>query len=113
MTDQIINLMSVAAVRHFRDMKGGFEIERLSASLLGDYARLCGAVLARAAHVQSCEPAMLAGYLGKGESFANAMARSPSATPTRTTGTTRPCWTPSPMDASWPTSKMLMVCARG
>ncbi len=61
-------------VRHFRDMKGGFEIERLSASLLGDYARLCGAVLARA-HVQSCEPAMLAGYLGKGKSFPNAMAR--------------------------------------
>lgn len=60
-------------VRQFRDNKGGFEIERLSPSLLTAYGRLCGAVLARA-HAQSCEPALLAGYLGKGAAFDEAMA---------------------------------------
>jgi uncharacterized protein (DUF2252 family) len=60
-------------VRQFRDMKGGFEIERLSADLLVEYGRLCGAVLARA-HAQSCEPALIAGYLGEGDRFDEAMA---------------------------------------
>ncbi len=60
-------------VRQFRDSKGGFEIERLSSELLADYGRLCGAVLARA-HAQSCEPALIAGYLGKGSAFESAMA---------------------------------------
>lgn len=60
-------------VRQFRDMKGSFEIERLSPTLLLDYATLCGGVLARA-HAQSCEPAVLAGYLGRGTSFDEAMA---------------------------------------
>lgn len=61
-------------VRTFRDMKGGFRIDRLSKSLLIDYATLCGRVLARA-HVQSVEPALLAGYLGSGEAFVEAMAK--------------------------------------
>ena len=60
-------------VRQFRDMKGGFEIERLSAQLLADYAVLCGGVLARA-HAQSCEPALIAGYLGSGPAFDDAIA---------------------------------------
>lgn len=60
-------------VRQFRDMKGGFEVTGRSAALLADYARLCGQVLARA-HAQSCEPALLAGYLGSGRSFDDAMA---------------------------------------
>ena len=60
-------------VRHFRDMKGSFEVEGMSGSLLLDYARLCGTVLARA-HAESCEPALIAGYLGKGKDFAAAMA---------------------------------------
>ncbi len=59
-------------VRQFRDMKGSFEIERLTAPLLVDYAVLCGGVLARA-HAQSCEPAVLAGYLGRGTAFDEAM----------------------------------------
>lgn len=60
-------------VRQFRDMKGGFEIERLSAQLLTEYAVLCGGVLARA-HAQSCEPAVIAGYLGRGSAFEDAIA---------------------------------------
>lgn len=59
-------------VRQFRDMKGGFEIERLSADLLERYGRLCGSVLARA-HAQSAEPAFIAGYLGHGTAFDHAM----------------------------------------
>jgi uncharacterized protein (DUF2252 family) len=59
-------------VRQFRDMKGGFEIERLSADLLERYGRLCGSVLARA-HAQSGEPALIAGYLGHGAAFDHAM----------------------------------------
>jgi len=61
-------------VRQFRDMKGSFEITGRSASLLADYATLCGQTLARA-HAQSCEPAVLAGYLGGGSAFDEAMAR--------------------------------------
>lgn len=60
-------------VRQFRDMKGGFEIERLSAHLLTEYAVLCGGVLARA-HAQSCEPALISGYLGRGAEFDDAIA---------------------------------------
>ena len=60
-------------VRQFRDMKGGFEIERLSSDLLQRYGGLCGSVLARA-HAQSVEPAMIAGYLGHGAAFDHAMA---------------------------------------
>ncbi len=61
-------------VRQFRDMKGSFNVDGLSLPLLSDYATLCGEVLARA-HVQSCEPAVLAGYLGKSDAFPDAMAR--------------------------------------
>ncbi len=59
-------------VRQFRDKKGGFEIERLPVELLDEYGRLCGAVLARA-HAQSCEPALIAGHLGHGTAFDQAM----------------------------------------
>ncbi len=61
-------------VRQFRDMKGSIEVERLSADLLRDYGVLCGRVLARA-HAQSTEPALIAGYLGGGTAFDEAMGR--------------------------------------
>ena len=60
-------------VRQFRDMKGAFQIERLSADLLNKYGQLCGLVLARA-HAQTAEPALISGYLGKGTAFDEAMA---------------------------------------
>jgi uncharacterized protein (DUF2252 family) len=59
-------------VRQFRDMKGSIDVEKLNAAGLTEYARLCGAVLARA-HAQTSEPAMIAGYLGAGSSFVAAM----------------------------------------
>lgn len=61
-------------VRQFRDMKGGFDVARMSPSFLSDYAALCGIVLARA-HCQSIEPALLSGYLGHSGAFATAMTR--------------------------------------
>jgi uncharacterized protein (DUF2252 family) len=59
-------------VRQFRDMKGSMNIEKLDAASLMEYAGLCGAILARA-HAQTTEPAVIAGYLGKGSSFDEAM----------------------------------------
>src|SRR5215471_10866148 len=61
-------------VRQFRDMKGSMNIEELDAASLIEYAGLCGAILARA-HAQTTEPAVIAGYLGKGSSFDEAMGR--------------------------------------
>jgi uncharacterized protein (DUF2252 family) len=61
-------------VRQFRDMKGSMNIEKLDAASLLEYAGLCGAILARA-HAQTTEPAVIAGYLGKGSAFDKAMGR--------------------------------------
>jgi uncharacterized protein (DUF2252 family) len=61
-------------VRQFRDMKGSMKIEELDGASLLEYAGLCGAILARA-HAQTTEPAVIAGYLGKGSSFDEAMGR--------------------------------------
>jgi uncharacterized protein (DUF2252 family) len=61
-------------VRQFRDMKGSMNIEKLDAASLTEYSGLCGAILARA-HAQTTEPAVIAGYLGTGPSFDNAMGR--------------------------------------
>ncbi|MFT3860812.1 DUF2252 domain-containing protein [Micropruina sp.] len=60
-------------VRQFRDMKGSFDLDRFSYDMLWGYARLCGAVLARA-HAQSCEPGLIAGYLGKSATTDRAFA---------------------------------------
>ena len=59
-------------VRQLRDMKGSVDIDGASASSLADYARLCGAALARA-HARSGHPALLAGYLGSGAAFDRAL----------------------------------------
>jgi uncharacterized protein (DUF2252 family) len=61
-------------VRQLRDMKGSAEIEGMDGSTLADYGRLCGATLARA-HARSGYPALLAGYLGSGTAFDDAIAR--------------------------------------
>jgi uncharacterized protein (DUF2252 family) len=61
-------------VRQFRDLKGSMNIEKLDAASLIEYSGLCGAILARA-HAQTTEPAVIAGYLGNGPSFDEAMER--------------------------------------
>ena len=47
---------------------------RAHGRVLADYGRLCGATLARA-HARTGEPALLAGYLGSGSVFDDALAR--------------------------------------
>jgi uncharacterized protein (DUF2252 family) len=55
-------------VRQLRDMKGSIPLDKLTASQLVDYARACGAVLARA-HARSGDPVAIAAYLGGGDVF--------------------------------------------
>ncbi len=49
-------------------------VEGLSAVQLERYARMCGWTLARA-HAKSGDAATVSGYLGKGDSFDQAMGR--------------------------------------
>ena len=62
-----------AYVRQLRDMKGSLPIGALTRSALADYGRLCGATLAHA-HARAGEPSLLAGYLGTGPVFDDALA---------------------------------------
>src|SRR4030081_3582670 len=67
-------------VRQFRDMKGAITVDGMDGSALMDYARVCGALLAKG-HARSTGATVLSGYLGKGDvadraiaSFAHAYA---------------------------------------
>jgi sugar/nucleoside kinase (ribokinase family) len=55
-------------------MKGSANLEEIPAPYLERYAGLCGAVLARA-HARTGDPAQIAGYLGKSDSFDRALTR--------------------------------------
>jgi hypothetical protein len=59
-------------VRQLYDMKGSADLDAIPAAYLVRYAALCGAVLARA-HARSGDPAQIAGYLGKSDSFDKAL----------------------------------------
>src|SRR5262249_22999768 len=59
--------------RTLRDMKGCAAVEHMTPADLGDYADLCGWVLARA-HARSGDAAAISGYLGKSEAFDEAVA---------------------------------------
>ena len=61
-------------VRQLNDHKGSIEMTDLSDSGLGAYAEVCGELLARG-HARSGDPLMLAGYLGTGDGFAEALAK--------------------------------------
>lgn len=60
-------------VRRYRDRKAGANLERLGLRELAQYAALCGATLA-IAHARSGDPAFIAGYLGQGGNFDQAIA---------------------------------------
>ncbi len=60
-------------VRQLHDMKGSFDLTRLTKDTLGDYAALCGRALSRA-HARSGDPVALAGYLGGSGTFDRAIA---------------------------------------
>jgi uncharacterized protein (DUF2252 family) len=60
-------------VRQLRDRKGAIDLERLDGDDLVLYARLCGAVLARA-HARAGDASTIAGYLGGTAVFDEAVA---------------------------------------
>ena len=59
-------------VRQLNDHKGSIEIEELKGEGLLEYARVCGELLARG-HSRSGDPCILAGYLGTGRTFEEAI----------------------------------------
>ena len=60
-------------VRQLWDGKGSAQVELMTPTTMGLYARLCGWTLARA-HARSGNRIAIASYLGKGESFESAMS---------------------------------------
>ncbi len=58
--------------RQLKDWKGSAEIEQMVPSGMAAYGRLCGWTLARA-HARSGDRVAIAGYLGKGSTFARAI----------------------------------------
>jgi hypothetical protein len=61
-------------VRQLRDMKVSLELETLEADHLVSYGGLCGAALARA-HAKAGKAQEIAGYLGTGAAFDDALGR--------------------------------------
>ncbi|GGJ81453.1 hypothetical protein GCM10011583_11120 [Streptomyces camponoticapitis] len=60
-------------VRQFRNRKGSVDAAALPADQIDDYARMTGALLARA-HAHSVDPRFVAGYCGKNEDLDDAVA---------------------------------------
>jgi hypothetical protein len=61
-------------VRQLNDHKGSIELEDLAGGGLEAYAEVCGELLARG-HARSGDPLTIAGYLGSGDGFAQALAK--------------------------------------
>jgi uncharacterized protein (DUF2252 family) len=61
-------------VRQLNDHKGSIELADLAGSGLAAYAEVCGELLARG-HARSGDPLVIAGYLGSGGGFAEALAK--------------------------------------
>jgi hypothetical protein len=61
-------------VRQLRDVKVNPLVSSYSPSNMLTYANNCGRTLARA-HARSGDPAVIAGYIGKGRAFVKAIAR--------------------------------------
>jgi uncharacterized protein (DUF2252 family) len=61
-------------VRQLNDHKGSIELQDLAGGGLTAFAEVCGELLARG-HGRSGDPAVIAGYLGTGEGFAEALSK--------------------------------------
>ncbi len=61
-------------VRLLNDHKGSIEVADLAGGGLEAFAELCGELLARG-HARSSDPLAIAGYLGQGDGFAEALGR--------------------------------------
>ena len=60
-------------IRQLRDWKGSADVDRMAASVMAAYARICGATLARA-HARSGDRIAIASYMGNGDVFDRAVA---------------------------------------
>jgi len=60
-------------IRQLRDMRMKIDVAHISKRDWFEYVHLCGWTLSRA-HARTCDPADIAGYLGKSSSFARAVA---------------------------------------
>lgn len=60
-------------VRQFRNRKGSVDMATLRPAELDDYARVCGALLARM-HAHTADPRVLSGYCGRNEVLDEAVA---------------------------------------
>jgi uncharacterized protein (DUF2252 family) len=61
-------------VRQLNDHKGSIDLEDLAGGGLEAYAEVCGELLARG-HARSGDPLILAGYIGSGDGFAEALSK--------------------------------------
>jgi uncharacterized protein (DUF2252 family) len=61
-------------VRQLNDHKGSIELEDLAGAGLQAYGEVCGELLARG-HARSGDPLVIAGYLGSGDGFSEALAK--------------------------------------
>ena len=59
-------------VRQLRDMKGSFDVDRMTPDDLERYGELCGWALARS-HARSGDASAIGGYIGTGDSFDRAV----------------------------------------
>ena len=60
-------------VRQLNDHKGSIDLTDLAGSGLAAFGEVCGELLARG-HARSGDPLVISGYLGSGETFAEALA---------------------------------------
>jgi hypothetical protein len=60
-------------VRQYRDMKGSVNLDAMTSKGLASYGQVCGRTLARA-HARSGDAATIAGYLGRGNQFDDAVS---------------------------------------
>ncbi len=61
-------------VRQLNDHKGSIDLEDLAGGGLAAFAEVCGELLARG-HARSSDPLVIAGYLGSGDGFAEALGK--------------------------------------
>jgi len=61
-------------IRQLMDMKASVPVDELDATTLEQYAEVCGYALARA-HARTGDPAQIYGYLGKSETFDEALCK--------------------------------------
>ena len=61
-------------VRQLNDHKGSIELDDLAGAGLTAFGEVCGELLARG-HARSSDPLVIAGYLGSGGGFAEALGK--------------------------------------